>query len=32
LTGEEGNEKCVTLPVAEENIMTQVDSNKFHLN
>jgi hypothetical protein len=32
LTGEEENENCVTLPLAEENIMIQVDFNKFHLN
>jgi len=24
--------KTVTLPLAEENVMTQVDSNKFPLN
>lgn len=31
-TGEEENENYVTLPLAEENVMTQVDSNKFPFN
>jgi hypothetical protein len=32
LTGEEENEKFVNLLLAEENVITRVDSNKFQLN
>jgi len=31
-TGEDENENYVTLPLADENVTTQVDSNKFPLN
>jgi hypothetical protein len=26
------NEKCVTLSLIEESVMTQVDSNEYYLN